>query len=80
MNNGYQNDSYQNNERVFIVGLPRTGSTLLRSILNKSERVQHYLRNAFPAPVEPPGQQAADQPVRKPERDSQRRCLLRRYL
>ena len=28
-----------NNDRVFIVGLPRTGSTLLRTILNKSERV-----------------------------------------
>lgn len=36
------------NERVFIVGLPRTGSTLLRTILNKSDRVSitaetHYL-------------------------------------
>lgn len=27
------------NDMVFIVGLPRTGSTLLRTILNKSERV-----------------------------------------
>jgi len=37
------------NERVFVVGLPRTGSTLLRTILNKSERIcitaeTHFLR------------------------------------
>jgi hypothetical protein len=32
-------ESTMNNDRVFIVGLPRTGSTLLRTILNKSERV-----------------------------------------
>jgi len=37
------------NERLFIVGLPRTGSTLLRSLLNKTEQVYvapetHYLR------------------------------------
>jgi hypothetical protein len=36
------------NERVFIVGLPRTGSTLLRTVLNKSEFVSitaetHYI-------------------------------------
>ena len=28
-----------NNEAVFIVGLPRTGSTLLRTLLNRSDRV-----------------------------------------
>ena len=27
------------NEHVFIVGLPRTGSTLLRTLLNRSDRV-----------------------------------------
>lgn len=39
-----------NNELVFIVGLPRTGSTLLRSLLNRSERIcisgeTHYLHH-----------------------------------
>lgn len=38
-----------NNELVFIVGCARTGSTLLRDILNRSERIcltteTHYLR------------------------------------